>query len=320
MARVACLGSALQDIYLIDKKDFEPTTSGGTPLFHNIKIGSKIDVDHACYHVGGGGSNAAVTFSRHGHETILLTNIARDMAGEAILEQLDHENIDSSYVRLDTNANTGCSVILVDEEKGERTILTHRGIAAKFDNISAKNLEMICPDWLYITTTGGDFETLHQFCDQAKKLHCSVMFNPGQGELSDKKQLIKILEKVDVLLVNKEEAKQIVNGELIDELLEKLNRYVKTVIVTASVMGGIATNGEETIRFGLYSHINAIDTTGAGDAFGAGFLAHQLEGHNFEESLIFASANANSVVSQLGAQTGILTGLETLHPMPLQNL
>ena len=62
------------------------------------------------------------------------------------------------------------------------------------------------------------------------------------------------------------------------------------------------------------------DATGAGDAFGSGFLAKLADGAEFVDALQFASANAASVVQKYGASTGILTGSEDLHPMPIQQL
>ena len=85
-------------------------------------------------------------------------------------------------------------------------------------------------------------------------------------------------------------------------------------------MGGIAGNGSEVYRFGIYEDVAMRDATGAGDAFGSGFLAHFASGHSFRNSLMFASANSTSVVTKLGANKGLLYGDEPLHPMPIQKL
>ena len=326
MARIVSLGSALQDLYLIDRDDFVATNvySAAQPapesLFGEIKIGTKVDIDRISYEVGGGGTNSAVTFSRHGHETIMLGNIGHDPAGEAILACLDKEGIDSSYVTYAPHKSTGCSVILLDMNSGERTILTHRGASAKFDNLDANDLESINPDWLYITSLRGDTKTLKVFMKKAKELDAKIMFNPGKLELEKKAELAKLLEYVDVLLVNKAEASEIVPGTVLTELLSRLSNYVKTVIITDGSMGGIATDGEKTYRFGIYEDLKVKDTTGAGDAFGSGFLASFAAGKSFKDSLIFASANSTSVVSMLGAKNGILSGREDLHEMPLQEV
>ena len=148
MARVVTLGAALQDLYLIDRDDFVKAevysvrSAAHESLFGELKIGSKVDIDKISYEVGGGGTNSAVAFSRHGHSVVYFGNIGRDTAGEAVLACLDEEGIDSSYVKVATRKNTGCSVILLDSISGERTILTCRGASAKFDNFGPATLRL----------------------------------------------------------------------------------------------------------------------------------------------------------------------------------
>lgn len=320
MARIVSLGSALQDIYLIDHDDLVPTTIGNQAIFGKVLVGSKVDIDKISYEVGGGGINSAITFARHGHETILFSNIGKDPAGMAVIKVLDDENIDSSYINFLERKNTGTSAILLDEKSGERTILTHRGASEQFGNFDEKDLDLIQPDWLYITTLRGDFDTLKRFLKKAKSMNIKTMFNPGVRELDNVKELIKLLQYVDILNVNKSEAARIVPGVMLTELLYHLNTYVETVIITDGAMGGIAGNNTESYRFGIYEDKKIKDSTGAGDGFGSGFLAHLASGASFKNSIIFASANSTSIVSKLGANRGVLTGKEPLHPMPIQKL
>ena len=322
MARIVSLGSALQDIYLIDHDDLKPTEIGGNAIFGKVLVGSKIDIDKLSYNVGGGGINSAITFARYGHETIFIGNVARDSAGQAIFKVLDEEGIDSSYVDYNTAKETGSSVVLLDSKSGERTILTYHGASAKFNNFSAKDLDLIQPDWLYVTTLYGDMNTCLKFFEKAHEIGAKIMFNPGIKELEENKKLIGLLEDVDVLLVNKLEASKIVPGTILTELLYHLNNYVPTVIITDGQMGGIAGNREtgEIYRFGIYEDVKVKDVTGAGDAFGSGFLAKFADGKSFRQSLIFGSANATAVVKKIGASTGVLNGTEELHPMLIQKI
>lgn len=320
MARIVSLGSALQDIYLIDHDDFVPTKIGNDAIFGKVLVGGKVDIDKLSYEVGGGGINSAITFARHGHEAIFMGNIANDPAGHAIQRVLDRESIDSSYIDFVDKNSTGTSVIMLDSRGGERTILTHRGASEKFNNFDENDLDLIQPDWLYITTLRGDFDTLSRFIRKAKSLGVKIMFNPGVREFDDIKTLTKLISDIDILNVNKTEAARIVPGVLLTELLYHLNNYVETVIITDGPMGGIAGNRIDTYRFGIYEDKRVKDATGAGDAFGSGFLAHLAGGKSFRSSLIFASANSTSVVSKIGANRGILTGKEQLHPMPIQKL
>ena len=320
MARIVSLGSALQDIYLIDHDDFIGTKKGDVEKLEQINIGSKVDIDKISFEVGGGGTNSAVSFARHGHEAIFIGNVGNDPASEAIENLLDDEGIDTSYITHLDKQQTGVSVVLLDTKSGERTILTYRGASAKFNNLDENDLETINPDWMYVTSLRGDMDTLLRFFEKAHELGCKIMFNPGKLELKEKKKLLGLLEDVDVLLVNKSEASEIVPGKVLEELVSHLGAYCKTVIITTGAMGAIATNGEETYRFGIYEDLPVKDTTGAGDAFGSGFLAHLAAGHSFKDSLIFGSANSTSVVTKLGAKRGILYGSEELHPMPIQKI
>lgn len=320
MARIVSLGSALQDLYLIDHDDLVPTTIGDEAIYGKLLLGSKVDIDRISYEVGGGGVNSAITFSRHGHETIFMGNIARDPAGAAIIKALAKEGIDDSYINFLERKTTGTSVILLDSKGGERTILTYRGASEQFGNFNEDDLDLIQPDWLYVTTLRGDLDTLKRFFIKAKGLGAKIMFNPGVRELDQVKSLVPLLKYVDILNVNKSEAARIVPGVMLTELLYRLNNYVETVIITDGAMGGIAGNGAEIYRFGIYEDAKVKDATGAGDAFGSGFLAHLAAGRSFRNSLVFASANSTSVVTKLGANKGILTGSEKLHPMPIQKL
>ena len=320
MARIVSLGSALQDIYLIDHDDLVPTSIGGEAIFGKVLVGSKVDIDRISYEVGGGGVNSSITFARHGHEAIFMGNISHDPAGAAIIRTLDREGVDSSYVNFLERKTTGTSVVLLDSKSGERTILTCRGASEQFGNFDEKTLDMIQPDWLYVTTLRGDMDTLKRFFKYAKNLGINIMFNPGVRELEHNKELIELLKYVDILNVNKSEASKIVPGVVLTELLYHLNNYAPITIITDGAMGGIAGNGEEVYRFGIYEDVRIKDATGAGDAFGSGFLAAFSAGKSFRSALIFASANSTAVVSKIGANRGILTNREKQHPMPIQKI
>ena len=319
MARIVTLGSALQDIYLVDRDDFAASAIGSTSIFGKIEIGTKIDIDKISYEIGGAGTNTAVTFARYGHDVIFMGNLSHDPAGETVLAFLDEEGIDTSYINYNKKG-TGLSVILLDQKSGERTILTHRGASSSFSGINPEDLSLIHPDWLYISTLRGDYGILSSFIETANSLGIKTMFNPGLAEISRPDELLKLLPNIDILLMNKSEASKIVPGRILSELASHLSNYTETVIVTDSSNGGIAKSGDEAYRFGIYEDVKLRDSTGAGDAFGSGFLASLAAGKSFKDSLVYASANSTSVISSLGAKRGILSGPKNLHQMPIQRI
>lgn len=316
MARIVSIGAALQDVYLIDHDDFGTNSRG---FFNQLELGTKVDIDKVKFSTGGGATNAATTFARYGHETIFMGCISNDPAGQAIINSLDDEGIDSSYVTYLNRLQTGYSVVLL-APNGERTILTCRGASAHFDALEPKDLDTIYPDWVYVTTFRGDMDMLDQFFTKAKSLGAKIMFNPGNLELQHTRKLIGLLSDVDVLLVNKCEAQKVVDGHILTELIAKIKNYVPNVIITDGNQGAIATDGKEVYRAGLYEDVKIKDSTGAGDAFGSGFLAAYADGKSFKDSLLFASANSTSVVQYIGSKDGILNKHTKLHNMPIEEI
>ena len=316
MARIVSIGAALQDVYLIDHDDFGTNSRG---FFNQIELGTKVDIDKIKFGTGGGATNAATTFARYGHESIFMGCISNDPAGQAIINSLDDEGIDSSYVTYLNRLQTGYSVVLL-APNGERTILTCRGASAHFDALNPDDLDTVYPDWVYVTTFRGDMDALDQFFTKAKSLGAKIMFNPGNLELQHTRKLLGLLSDVDVLLVNKCEAQKIVEGKILTELLAKVKNYVPNVIITDGNQGAIATDGKEVYRAGLYEDVKIKDSTGAGDAFGSGFLAAYADEKSFKDSLIFASANSTSVVQYVGSKDGILSKNTKLHNMPIEEI
>ena len=117
--------------------------------------------------------------------------------------------------------------------------------------------------------------------------------------------------------VNKEEAELLVEGGSLEELARHLMSYVSLAIISDGPNGVVATDGKTFVRAGMYEDVKVIDRTGAGDAFGSGFLSHYAQGKSLKDSIVFASANSTAVVTKIGAKAGILHKGAKLHAMPL---
>ena len=109
----------------------------------------------------------------------------------------------------------------------------------------------------------------------------------------------------------------IASGETLEELTRKLLNYVPVAIVSDGPEGVMASDGKTIVRAGMYEDVKVLDRTGAGDAFGSGFLSQWAVGASLKDSIVFASANSTSVVTKIGAKAGILSKNERLHEMPL---
>lgn len=309
------VGAAVQDVFLSQSDEFAPVCENPRECFMKLELGAKVDVNKIHFSTGGGATNAAVTFARQGMQTYFMGTVGHDPAGQAVLHDLDAENVDTSFVSYSPRFNTGYSVLLLAPD-GERTILTYRGASTHYD-IRNFHLADVSADWLYVSSMAGSMEVLDQLFTQARKLGMKVCFNPGKRELAQSDKLKALLEDVEVLLVNREEAQQIMPGDTIEELARKLQRLVPVVIISDGSNGVCATDGATLVEAGIYAEVDMIDRTGAGDAFGSGFLSQWAQGKSLRESVWYASANSTSVVASIGAKTGILHAGAQLHEMPI---
>ncbi|MDK2899380.1 MAG: ribokinase [Patescibacteria group bacterium] len=310
------IGAAIQDVFLSHSQELKPVSDKtADELFLKIELGSKNDVNNINFSTGGGATNAAVTFARQGHHSQFMGTIGHDPAGDSVLNDLDKEGVDTSRISYSDKYNTGYSVVLL-ASNGERSFLTYRGASTHYD-IKNFDLSDSDSDWLYVSSMAGNMDVLDKIFNQAKHLSIKIFFNPGKNELKKIDKMRVLLEDVDVLSVNREEAQQIVNGEDLEELVRRLSNLVPVAIVSDGPNGVMASDGKTIVRAGMYEDIPVIDRTGAGDAFGSGFLSYWASGRSLKDSIVFASANSTSVVSKIGAKAGILHKNTTLHAMPL---
>lgn len=315
MVKILSIGAAVQDVFLSHSDEFKAVCLNPEDCFMQLTLGSKADVNKINFSTGGGATNAAVTFARQGLEAVFMGSVGQDPAAQAVLAELDHEGVDASRVHVSKRYNTGYSVLLL-APNGERTILTYRGASTHY-SLNDFDFSDINADWLYISSMSGKLDVVDQIFAEAKQQGMKIMFNPGKGELADAEKLKGLLDDVDVLLVNKQEMQQIVEGEDLEELVRHGLHYVPTVVVSDGPNGVAASDGQTIVRAGMYEDVKVVDRTGAGDAFGSGFLSQWAQGKSLKQSIIFASANSTSVVTKIGAKQAILRKGVELHTMPL---
>lgn len=311
---IVTIGKATQDVFLKSSKLFKSFKHKGVK-YEQLPVGQKLDLDEVVFSTGGNVTNAAVTFARQGLHSKYAWCLGLDPSSEVILQSLDKEGIDTRHVFQGDQFGASYSTILM-LDGGERTILNYKGSMPTAES-SELDLSVIDEgDWIYISALGS-MELLERIISRAGKNGVKVMLNPAGLELKSPAKLRTLLEDVEVLAVNKEEAQMIAHGETPEELARHLNHYCPVVIVSDGPNGVVATDGKTIVEAGMYEDVPVIDRTGAGDAFGSGFLSQYAQGVSLKDSIIFASANSTSVVQSIGAKQGILYKGVALHDMPL---
>ncbi len=313
--KILAIGKATQDVFLASD-EFDPHTEGKVAYTH-LPLGVKMEVSDVTFATGGNASNVAVTFARQGLRSEYMWTLGNDPASETILRDLDEEGVATSHVVRKNQYQAGYSTILI-ATNGERTILNHRGVSADKHGKDLDFDAIASADWVYPTSlANGGIELLKKIVDYAEKTNTKVMLNPAGPELAEPPKLKALLESVDVLCMNKEEMQQLVEGETLEELVRHALHFVPVVIVSDGPNGVVASDGKTILKAGMYEDVKVLDRTGAGDAFGSGFLSQWAQGKSLKDAIVFASANSTSVVTKIGAKAGILHQHTKLHDMPV---
>lgn len=271
-------------------------------------LGSKIEIEPPIFTVGGGAANAAVTFARQGFRTTSLFRIGNDYEGKQAIEYLKREKV-RTFPAYDSQKGTAWSCVLLSPG-GERTILNYRGAS---EGITKKDVSSgkLKTRWAYVVPGRISFSTISFAVNHFKKIGARIALNPSKAYIEmGIKKLKGIFDCTDVILINREEASYLTGIRYgnVKGIFRRLDKYVHGIaVMTDGEKGAYVSDGHRVYEAGTFSEEKLVDRTGAGDAFGSGFVAGMIRTNNIEHAIRLASANATSVVEHIGAQTGILT-------------
>lgn len=128
-----------------------------------------------------------------------------------------------------------------------------------------------------------------------------------------KNELLKVLKKSGILLINESEAELISGTNNIDRSAVQLQGLgPSTVVIKKGSSGVVLFHGEEKVSIGAYPVKDVIDTTGAGDTFGGGFVSALASGGIFRDALIKGSALASICVEGFGVESLLEVSLEEI--------
>lgn len=286
-------------------------------------FGGKMEVGRPTFAVGGGAANAAVTFARQGLRTGAAARVGDDENGETVGATLKKEKI-TSYMAVDREKGTGYSIIMISPG-GERTILTYRGASEDLvaKDVPLAKLATLTPRAAYIAPGEVRLAEMEMIVCALKKQNVFIAMNPSGYYLDlGAKRLAPILAHLNVISVNREEAASLTGESYEHEarIFKKLETMIAGIaVMTDGPRGALVSDGTRVYSAGVYRDQKVVDRTGAGDAFGSGFVAgllrrQALAKHPAEEAMRYAirlaSANATGVVEAIGAEAGILTKRE----------
>ena len=325
MSKVLTIGSATMDVFVeCDEANIVSVCSKNKDSeFMSYTYGAKIDITTFSSNVGGGGVNTACNFANLGFETSAIFKIGEDIYSEGILNSFKTKNVNLAHIIQDKSTSTGFSIILVSFQ-GDRTVLAHRGANAQIKE-SEINFEAIKDaDLMYVAPLNGESnKVIEAIVEYAHKHGTKICFNAGSTSLKRGFEHIKtILKSAHIVVMNKEEATMATgiqvrpdtktekfSHELIHQDIKKMLTTLKVmdyqvIVITDGGNGAYAYDGKKFYYCPVFPS-PVVSTLGAGDAFASTFCgALERTRLNVGRSLMYASVNSASVVSQFGATEG----------------
>ncbi len=309
---VITIGETTMDAFMTIHDSSEKVNLDKSSGELQFKHGEKINVERYDFSIGGNATNVAVGLSRLGLNAALCSETGDDEFSIKIRNTLASEGIERVLVK---QAQGQSSFAVIINFKGDRTVFVQdveREHDFNFEGVSAK--------YIYLTSLGLEWEGAYKKAlSFAHSESSKIVFNPGHLQMKNGKDTVhKVLSNTYLLFVNKEEAevllfnhynKKVDNSEhYIKQLCLELKQLgPKIVVITNGKNGSFALNeSEDFINQDLFPG-ELVERTGAGDAYASGFLSALVHEEEVGKAMKWGSANAASVVGQIGAETGLLT-------------
>lgn len=297
MTKIITFGSATWDIYIEPKqkkiiacKDFISQKA----LAFNL--GSKIDLKNTSFNIGGGGVNTAFSFQKQGFKVSYMGVVGQDVLGEQIINKLKNKGIKTNLIQKTNQAQTNCSIIF-NYQKKDRTIMVYRGASQYLE------FKKIKADWFYLAPLSGKISYLtKEIIDYAHNNNIKIAFNPGNTQLKTK-DIKSNIKKVDILILNKEEAAILTKTDYKNEklIIEKIKKFHSGITVITKGKDGVIVISQGKTYFEKSQKVKVIDQTGAGDAFGSGFVSGIIKYNDISKAIKLGIENATKCIQFQGS-------------------
>ena len=274
MSKISVLGIFVADISFSGNKI---PAVGETILGDNYNIGP-----------GGKGCNQAIAIARLGGNVNFISKLGKDDYGKLALDKLKKDNIDTSNIIISDKHQTGVAGILVDKNTGKNAINVIVGAPSSLrtDEINLNNIKS---SKIFLTQLEIPKETTLDCLKFAKENGVTTILNPAPASTLSK----EFFNYIDYFTPNETEAEFYsgikINNEkdakLASDRLLKLG--IKKIIITLGEKGLFYSDGKNEIYVKAYP-VEAIDTTGAGDAFNGAFAFSLFQEKKITECLEMA--------------------------------
>ncbi len=289
--KVLCLGRIYCDIIFTGLHDM--------PVLGRERFAEDVTIV-----AGGGAYITAAHLASLGRPSALLTRLGTDPLSQSLNPELEGSGIDLAFVERSDDAGPQPTVALV--KGGERAFISRRAGTSRPASLEKA---LSAPDIAHLHI--AEFATLKDnpgVIAMAKDHGLTVSLDPSWDDQLIRKdaEFFKACAGIDIFLPNVEEGEALTGEQSPETILRDLQKYFPLVVLKRGEHGAMASWGAMCISAEA-PFVTVVDTTGAGDAFNAGFLHSWLGTSDVESSLAAGiKAGALSVQSAGGAPPRLL--------------
>ena len=268
---------------------------------------------------GGDALNEAVVLRRLGAEVELISRVGQDETGDRLVRFLEREGISGAKINRAADTPTSVNIVLVDT-RGERYFLTDphgsmRHVRQEdylpFVETAA---DIVCFPGMFVSPE-MDIPAMENVFSKVKekpgRILCADMTKAKHGETI--RDLGGILPLIDYIFPNEAEAALLTGGADAKTSARLLTEAgAGCAVVKRGAQGCVIAAGGQITEIQAYPGVKPVDTTGAGDAFAAGFVYALSRGMELTDCGLFANAAASCIVEADGANQGIRSAEEPM--------
>jgi sugar/nucleoside kinase (ribokinase family) len=273
-------------------------------------LGHEVLVDNAVLTLGSSSAICAVGLAKLGNAVSFAGLVGQDAWGEFCLHELQAAGVDTSRVTQNPALKTGITVSLT--AKSDRALVTYAGATEKFrgSDIDLDHLDGF--QHLHISSyflQAGLRSDCREVFAAARRKGMTTSLDPGCDPSGEWEDLLETLEEVDVFLPNETELRGITGCEDPVGGLRALKEVRAMVVAKLGAAGSMVLEDGRPLCVGSF-HVEAIDTTGAGDSFNAGFLHAWLRKATLADALRWGAACGALATRGYGGTTSQPSGNE----------
>ncbi len=270
---------------------------------HLPQHGETVMGSHYQYCPGGKGANQAVAAARLGAEVILIGQVGQDEVGTKLLTGLEHDQINVNAVSRSVQYSSGLAVVTVDP-KGENTIVVIPGANQGIDQAYVqKAADSFAGADVVLLQLEIPLSGVCQAAKEGDQAGAKVILNPSPFQpLPD-----ELLAHVHVLVLNQQESQTLTGCSDPKSALEALLKQgLETVVITVGADGAWVIDQKMPNPIHIPGvPIEAVDSTGAGDAFTGALAVALAEGQEISTAVEFANTAGAYAATILGAQPSL---------------